>query len=141
VRSRPSKRLKRHSELRQGLLEVGPRFANVHESSLQRIHEHAIKQQHGTEVFQEIEAIEEGIKVAEAAIVAAREEIALDCGGLKALDEAAKPYEQEEQDQRRRSSPEFQKRYMLFPEEVKPNGGDVQPSVVEDSTNKGELHE
>jgi hypothetical protein len=77
---------------RQGLLEVGPQFSKVLPSSLQQIHDHALKEQHGDEILRELADLEAGIKVAEGTITAAREEIAFDVGGTAKFDEAAKPY-------------------------------------------------
>jgi hypothetical protein len=80
-------------ELAAGLLEVGQQFANILPSSLQQLHEHALRQQHGDAVFAELENLSTGIKIAEDTIAAVREDVSLDVGGIAKLNEAAAPYE------------------------------------------------
>jgi hypothetical protein len=79
-------------ELAQAFLEA-PQQAKILPSSLRQIHENALKTQHGEAPFAELAALEEGIKIADTAITAAREEIASEVGGLSKFDEAARPYE------------------------------------------------
>jgi hypothetical protein len=79
-------------ELRQAILEV-PEFSGLLRSDIERLHESALKAQHGEEALAELRDLETGIKIADDTITKAREEVAFEVGGVAKLDAAAKPYE------------------------------------------------
>jgi hypothetical protein len=68
-------------------------FSGLLRSDIEQLHARALKAQHGEEAFAELGDLEAGIKIADDAVKAAREEIAFEVGGTAKLDEAAKPYE------------------------------------------------
>jgi ABC-type cobalamin/Fe3+-siderophores transport system ATPase subunit len=79
-------------ELQQAILEV-PEFSGLLRSDIERLHDSALKAQHGEEALTELRDLETAIKIASDTIEAAREEIAQDVGGLARFDAAAAPYE------------------------------------------------
>jgi hypothetical protein len=79
-------------ELVQVFLEM-PGYAKVLSSDLDQIRERALRAQHGDEAFAEVAELADGIKIADDIIVAARQEIGFDVGGLARLNEAAAPFE------------------------------------------------
>jgi hypothetical protein len=79
-------------ELQQAFLEA-PEYSKILPTDLEAIRMRALKQQHGEEAITELADLEAGIKTADDTIAAAREEVALEVGGIAKFDEAAKPYE------------------------------------------------
>jgi hypothetical protein len=79
-------------ELQQAFLEA-PEHSKLLPSDLERVRERALRAQHGDEAFTELHDLEAGIAIAADVVAAARETIALDVGGVAALDTAAAPYE------------------------------------------------
>jgi hypothetical protein len=79
-------------ELAQAFLEA-PSYSKILPSSLQQIHDRALKAAHGEEAITELHDLEAGIKIADDVITAAREEVAQEVGGIAKLNAAAAPYE------------------------------------------------
>jgi hypothetical protein len=79
-------------ELQQAILEV-PEFSGLLRSDIERLHDSALKAQHGEEALTELRDLETGIKIASDTIEAAREEVANEVGGIAKLNTAAAPYE------------------------------------------------
>jgi hypothetical protein len=70
-----------------------PEFSGLLRSDIERLHESALKAQHGEEALAELRDLETGIKIASDTIEAAREEVANEVGGIAKLNAASAPYE------------------------------------------------
>jgi hypothetical protein len=81
-------------EMALAISEMPAALSGMLESDHQQLLDRALQTKHG-DAIGEIADLEEAIKIAEGALVAARETLGEDVGGIAKLDEAAKPYEEQ----------------------------------------------
>ena len=81
-------------EMALAIREMPAALSGMLESDHQRLLDRALQVKHG-DAIGEIADLEAGIAIAEGALVAARETLGEDVGGIAKLDEAAKPYEKQ----------------------------------------------
>jgi hypothetical protein len=81
-------------EMALAISEMPAALSGMLESDHQRLLDRALQAKHG-DAIGEIGDLEDAIKIAEGALVAARETLGEDVGGIAKLDEAAKPFEEQ----------------------------------------------